>query len=309
MTFRSSILAGVNLVRAAIRSPNYVSGSSGWTINQDGSAEFNNIVIRGGTTVGGTALYYDGTPAFGNLIFSISNVAGTDPYGNQYPAGEASYGTPSGNDVSIKNGVLYFGPATNSVNSGSIQIGAFTNGELILTSPPGDANHQDQVIVRLTSGETGQATGSPFAPNMIFKTDDLATAVDILLPGSLIHTDLLGNASLWTYPTPNSGWSRGPAGGSIQEVHYRNDGLDNLVIEGSVHTTSATPNAVIFNIPAGPLRPQANHRVPGIINQAGSITACITEVDTNGNVYITPNISTNGSDTYLQVRVPLGNLS
>jgi len=91
VTFRSSILGGINLIRAAIRSPNYAPGVSGWSINQDGSAEFNNITIRGGTVVGGTALYYSGTPAAGNLVASISATSGTDPYGNAYVAGVASY--------------------------------------------------------------------------------------------------------------------------------------------------------------------------------------------------------------------------
>lgn len=47
MPFNNPIVAGTTLVRPAIRSPNYVTGISGWTINADGSAEFNNVVIRG----------------------------------------------------------------------------------------------------------------------------------------------------------------------------------------------------------------------------------------------------------------------
>lgn len=36
------------LVIETVHSPNYVPGVSGWTINKDGSAEFNDITIRGG---------------------------------------------------------------------------------------------------------------------------------------------------------------------------------------------------------------------------------------------------------------------
>jgi hypothetical protein len=50
MPFTDPIVADTDLVRTAIRSPNYVSGTSGWTINQDGSAEFTNIQV----TVTGT---------------------------------------------------------------------------------------------------------------------------------------------------------------------------------------------------------------------------------------------------------------
>lgn len=45
--FRNPIVAGINLIREAIRSPNYVQGVSGWTINKDGTAEFQDLTARG----------------------------------------------------------------------------------------------------------------------------------------------------------------------------------------------------------------------------------------------------------------------
>lgn len=82
---------------AFLRSPNYAAGVSGWTINQDGSAEFNNLTIRG--TFQGTnflinasgAFFYSGVPAAGNLIGSIANAGGTDSHGNVYLAGVVRY--------------------------------------------------------------------------------------------------------------------------------------------------------------------------------------------------------------------------
>jgi hypothetical protein len=54
------VVGGVVLRRAAIRSPDYVAGVSGWTINIDGTAEFNNVTVRGsldtGTAPGGTGI-------------------------------------------------------------------------------------------------------------------------------------------------------------------------------------------------------------------------------------------------------------
>lgn len=48
MAFSNPITGGQGaLVRPAIKSPNYVPGVTGWTINRDGSAEFNDVVIRG----------------------------------------------------------------------------------------------------------------------------------------------------------------------------------------------------------------------------------------------------------------------
>lgn len=41
------LVGGVILRRPAIASPGYVAGTSGWSVNSDGSAEFNNLTIRG----------------------------------------------------------------------------------------------------------------------------------------------------------------------------------------------------------------------------------------------------------------------
>lgn len=51
--FSNPVVGGVVLVRPAIRSPNYVAGTSGWSINITGDAEFNNAIIRGDLQVGG----------------------------------------------------------------------------------------------------------------------------------------------------------------------------------------------------------------------------------------------------------------
>jgi hypothetical protein len=55
-----------------IRSPNYVAGSAGWTINQDGTAEFNATTIRGSLLVtdpdGSFIHIYDQSPGNGAVI-------------------------------------------------------------------------------------------------------------------------------------------------------------------------------------------------------------------------------------------------
>jgi len=52
MAFRNPAIAGQYLVRPALRSPNYVTGSQGWTINRDGTAELNNVNLRGSLSIG-----------------------------------------------------------------------------------------------------------------------------------------------------------------------------------------------------------------------------------------------------------------
>jgi hypothetical protein len=99
MSFQNPITGGQGaLIRPAIKSPNFVEGVSGWSIDRNGDAEFNNGTFRGvvtASTFEGTdfaispagAFFYSGTPATGNLILSIANASGTDPYGNTYPEG------------------------------------------------------------------------------------------------------------------------------------------------------------------------------------------------------------------------------
>ncbi|MCA1839939.1 MAG: H-type lectin domain-containing protein [Actinobacteria bacterium] len=50
MTFSNPIVGGTTLIRPAIQSPNFTAGSAGWSINKDGSAEFNDITVRGSGT-------------------------------------------------------------------------------------------------------------------------------------------------------------------------------------------------------------------------------------------------------------------
>ena len=97
--FENAIINAANaMIRATIHSPNYVPGVSGWTINKDGSAEFNNLNLRG--TFTGTnwimnadgLFFYNGTPALGNLNLTITNASasGIDQFGNTYAPGGIS---------------------------------------------------------------------------------------------------------------------------------------------------------------------------------------------------------------------------
>lgn len=78
--FTNPIVGGGNaLIRTAIRSPDFVTGVSGWSINKDGSAEFNDLDARGSIEAGnGTVrlnsggIFVQGT----NHQFDINFVAG-----------------------------------------------------------------------------------------------------------------------------------------------------------------------------------------------------------------------------------------
>lgn len=103
------VVGAVALRRPAIQSPNFVHNSTGWAINVDGSAEFQNATIKGTITAGtfnGTdfilnangLFLYSGTPAAGNLIASITSTAGVpDPFGNGGLEGFTHYDSLGGN--------------------------------------------------------------------------------------------------------------------------------------------------------------------------------------------------------------------
>lgn len=93
MQFQDELAGGIVLIRPALRSPNYVAGSAGWSIDVDGSAEFNDITIRSGTVISGESLFYDPSPGLGNLFLSIAAAAGTDTYGNTFQKGLTLYST------------------------------------------------------------------------------------------------------------------------------------------------------------------------------------------------------------------------
>lgn len=109
--FSDPITAGTQLIIPAINSPNYVPGVSGWTINQDGTVEFNMGTFRGTVIVGPTGapavLIYDGAPAAGNLILAVAGFDGTDSFGNKFWAGQSFiHGTsPTGSRGRISFGI------------------------------------------------------------------------------------------------------------------------------------------------------------------------------------------------------------
>jgi hypothetical protein len=109
------VIGSTVLRRPAIQSPNYSTGVSGWTVNSDGSAEFNNLTIRG--TFNGTdflinssgIFLYNGAPVLGNHpVFSAVPVGVTqDPFGNAVSA-VVNVGDLSGAHLGFdQNGVEY----------------------------------------------------------------------------------------------------------------------------------------------------------------------------------------------------------
>lgn len=163
----------------AEQSPNFVTGVSGWYIGQDGSAQFNNIIIRGGQVIGGTELDYNGTPAAGNLVYSRSQAGGTDSFGNVYLGGVVEYQKVSSvqwsaiqiqnNNVTWYTATSYAGPWTQQaqINTGSGGLEIVSNSTLTL----------DGVTGTTLQGQVTATGGTPANPTLI--TTDSGTLITL----------------------------------------------------------------------------------------------------------------------------------
>lgn len=95
MVFTNSILAGETLVRDAIKSEGYVPGSSGWSINRDGTAEFSDLVSRGSLIAGpnpGTHIEINGDDYPGQIALFSGNANESQPGIIKPVLGGANYG-------------------------------------------------------------------------------------------------------------------------------------------------------------------------------------------------------------------------
>ena len=136
------VVGSTILRRPAIQSPNFVTTVSGWTINADGSAEFNNLTIRG--TFQGTEFvinssgqfFYSPTEAAGNLVESIANAAGVDSFGDNYVAGHATYGSTFATSLNAGVVTFYTGSLSGGWTAGA-QIETDGSGDLLLLAASG----------------------------------------------------------------------------------------------------------------------------------------------------------------------------
>jgi hypothetical protein len=166
--FQDPITAGTNLVIPAINSPGFVTGSAGWAIRKDGSAEFNNLIIRNGQIISGTDLIYSGPPALGNLAASIAAVAGTDTPGNAYLAGITTYAQAGGVFYAINLSISAAGGSTLGFLIATSAAGPYVNAfELVnaLTVAPANAS-SISVSPRLLTLVAPATLGSDLPPNI-----------------------------------------------------------------------------------------------------------------------------------------------
>ncbi len=106
--FNNPIIGGGGaLVYPSIHSPDFVHLLQGWTVNKDGSAEFENLTLRG--TFNGNdyiinnfgVFIYSGTAGPGTLILAMAGAPGTDEFGNAYSGPGISLSAPGSGGKNI----------------------------------------------------------------------------------------------------------------------------------------------------------------------------------------------------------------
>lgn len=190
--------------------------------------------VATGTT--GEFLGYNGTPAFGNLIVSVSPVAGADQYGNAYLAGVITYTMSGGIAIAQgwQSGAPIFATATGgggpyTVASGTFRqiTGGLLNGFFAATDANGTSTppvvtqldaHTIVMAGRVGCPASGTVTGVTFA----------TLGSPFLLPATIISE----------FPTSNA------AGGQSGSILLRPNG--NLQLSGGFNAGATVITAGAF---------------------------------------------------------------
>lgn len=313
MAFSNPIVAGLKLLIAAIQSPNFITGVSGWSINKDGSAEFNNLTIRG--TFMGTnfeinssgAFFYSGTPALGNILVSIAGTAGTDPFGNNYPAGIKDFGLMSVESGDSHGGLIIIMHTPTTSNPGTISVFETdaTHGSFA-TAVSGDAHARH--VVR-TSGRMEWGDGTNAADLAIQRLSagllEILQSVQvdgtITATGGTATTPTLITTDTWTAATLGTGWST-IAG--LQVPQYRLTPDNMIEIVGGCQTTSTTPSAVVFTLDSNH-RPATDQRGLYAVERVTSPdVAHAVDIGTGGAFTLLNNLTVSGRPLYIYARIP-----
>jgi hypothetical protein len=343
MGFVNPILGGGGaLVRPAMRSPNYVAGTSGWITNRAGNAEFNDLVLRGMFAGNNYVVsedgefFYSGTPAAGNMTGSWAAMAGTDPYGNAYTAGLTLYSAAgnvflggdgqilstgsSGSTINIQDGQVTFETPGNDSGALILQDFLSGNGSLSITAGAESATGRAACLDLHTSATTPTAGQQDTYPRLGVR--DLGGAshpAHLYVSGAVVKAD--GDAQIsevWHTvgatgePAYATGWAGGSTSGVFESLKYRLDAEDNVHIVGVCHATAAAPASTVFTLPSA-YCPAMKQRVLAdtFVTQGSASTAnAAAIVNTSGIVQLFASAAVASSQNFaVNVKFPLGGLA
>lgn len=229
VTFFSSA-AAMEVVGGAIKSPNYVGGSTGWIIRSDGSSEFGNVTVRGNVT---SSTINGGSIAIGS---SATNSFYVDSNGNHWAGNASRLSAPFRVDA---NGSLYIGGSAYTAGVAAGDIFRHIGGANTTTISGGVITSG---TINLSAGVNIQSAASGARINItssgLFANNGTVETVAIRSDGSASFTGAITSSSITngsTFTISNSGGLKcdnilaGPSGaGGFPGIRILANGQENI---------------------------------------------------------------------------------
>lgn len=303
------IVGGTTLRIPAIASPGFTTGSTGWSINADGTAEFNGLTLHGTLVLGTGAnnviildftrraiFMYD---AFGHLVGSMAASGGNDSFGTAYQAGLTSYlsGTPTSYSQLLDNALTLSTADASQVSPFKITPNATG------ASGPGG----DQPLINIFGATDHTAVNIPAPVIEMFGANASGSAAPFIRMRSLalVAMDLVHQGTIkWAAPgAANYGetWHALPLatnwanqGGAFGAGSYQRMNNGTVRFTGAIAWTAAASNAPVTVIGAGNPLPAAyrplNQKRCLVMSMPADTTPPTMEglnINTDGTVTIT----------------------
>jgi len=275
-----------SLAIPSIFSPNFITGVSGWSIQKNGNAEFNNLTIRGtffglDFIINSAGIFiYSGTPALGNLVGSWAPVAGSDSFTNAYQKDFTVY-IANGGYVNINssggiggNTAVLFNPGgTSHVTEKPQLYGASNNGTLVnefefLALVSGAAGGLDDTQIQLLSERADASAGAVinFLAGGTLLSQLFKTVWNIGVPISATlgthTTPTVITTDTWT--TLSAGFSNGwtISGSGVNAIRYRMNTDKSVDIEWDIiNPVAVGGTSAVFTLPSGYFNPAFTRNV------------------------------------------------
>jgi hypothetical protein len=315
--FQNPIVGGTALRIPAIQSPDFAAGVAGWIIRIDGSAEFNDLVVRGtfngnNFVINADGLFvYSGTPANGNLIANITADPGTDAFGNVYLAGVVSYSGPT--FASLNDSNLLLGLVSQAIDAGLVGL---SGGDIVFLSSP--THNRDAATISLENGLTSVTPQSAAGyPHVVIGAATAGTTAWI--NGAHIAASVSGGvatAETWHAPSYATLWAGATTFSGLANVstlRYRRDAEDNVWVNGCFTATGAA-GSTVCTLPAGYYNPTTLMPFEIMERQTGggAFQVGAGYVGTTGNFHVDLGLNftrNNGDAYYVNAKYPLGNVA
>ncbi|WP_433478154.1 hypothetical protein ACQPZP_14635 [Spirillospora sp. CA-142024] len=247
MSFQNPIIGGNDtLVRQAMQSEGFQTGVTGWRIERDGDAEFNDVVVRGELDVTGTDGSYVRAVAQGGHADVLLNPQ--DVVGQTWDPAVLTADVDPGNVGTDIPALTIRSPAA----QGSVEPAA----EIFMLGP----GELDQNAISLRANSIDMGKGSSPTDTTVNVTGSFFVTGDSLFDGSVDVTGDL-NLGAWTSFTPT--WTASTTnpslGNGTVDAAYRVCGSTVFFrisyVFGS--TTNFGSGAWGFSLPVAPISPQA----------------------------------------------------